>query len=141
MALGLTADAAWAWTYATLAGDATLTTDLGGAYIYRELAPKNAPDRYLLVRVLPGPSELGLGTTHVLDNVLLRITTVSKNKPPSSTKTARLRVYALLHGKKGGVADGTVLACVKSMDLPVLMEHDGEDVYWHPGTEFRLAVQ
>lgn len=138
MNLGATQETAWLWLRARLAA-----ANVTGGRVYRETAPADAAFPLTLVTLIPYGSELGNGATHMYDQFVARVQTVSKDAPASSTQADRAAAYTALHDHSGAVVStsGAVLSCVKSNDLPARPQRDGMTLYWYPGLEFQLTVQ
>lgn len=138
MNLAATQDTAWLWIYAKL-----LAANVTGGRIYREKAPASPTYPLTVVGIVPFGAERGNGKIHMMDQVIARIRTISKDNPPSSTLADRALIYAALDGQAGtvGSTGGMVLACIMSNGLPPTPEQDETTTYYHPGFEFELIVQ
>lgn len=131
------------WVYATLKADATLTALIGGsnARIYRGMAPQNATYPCVVFFYQPGGRDVrGVGTFNIMVTGSWVIKAIDRVTGASSAATIAARMYTLLHGQKGSVTGGAVLACTREEPINYVELLDGAQ-YQHVGGVYQIILQ
>lgn len=132
------------WVHATLKADATLTALIGGSHaprIYRGMAPKDAVFPCVVFFYQPGGRDVrGVGTVNIMINGSWVIKAIDRATSASSAATIAARMYTLLHGQKGTVTGGAVLACTREEPIAYVELLDGAQ-YQHVGGVYQIYLQ
>lgn len=133
-------NAADAWLYAKLTGDATLTGLVSGR-IYGHIAPQDATYPLVLFALQTADDVQTLGPNRIMSNMLYVVRGIAEVASfGASLTTIADRIDTVLQAASGTVAAGRVLACVREAPV-VMVEVSKGKQYRYLGGVYRLYAQ
>lgn len=127
------------WLYETLSSDAELVAATGGR-IWSDLAQGDTSGVWVLF-TLQTPTDLRVvGDKIIWSEGIYIVRTVGEVSSFAPLVSTAKRIHALLHGKRGQTAEGTVISCIRTAPFRLTQTVDGR-TWRHLGGFYRVVTQ